>query len=99
MSMAKRFLLLFLVALMWAIAAPSFATLSTPVPRPQPSSQLSNGPSLEQQSRRLYEAGAVEQALELLQQAIAAYQGQGEDLRRAIALATWPCCIRVWGLG
>ena len=87
MSMAKRFLLLFLVALMWAIAAPSFATLSTPVPRPQTSSPLVNVATLEQQSRRLYEAGAVEQALELLQQAIAAYQGQGEDLRRAIALS------------
>ena len=85
MSMAKRFLLLFLVALMWAIAAPSFATMSTPVPRPQTSSPLVNVATLEQQSRRLYEAGAVEQALELLQQAIAAYQSQGKDLRREIA--------------
>ena len=61
--------------------------MSTPVPRTQTSSPLANSATLEQQSRRLYEAGAVEQALELLRQAIAAYQGQGEDLRRAIALS------------
>ena len=65
MLMAKRFLLLFLVALMWAIATPSFATLSTPVPRTQTSSPLANSATLEQQGRRLYETGAVEQALEL----------------------------------
>ena len=59
--------------------------MSTPVPRPQTSSPLANSATLEQQSRRLYEAGAVEQALELLQQAIAAYQSQGKDLRREIA--------------
>ena len=93
--MNKRVIVLFLMALMCAIAAPSFAALPpvlTTVPTPTGQSDTASlepslEPSLEQQSRTLYESGQVEQAIVLLQQAIATYQSQGDELRRAIGLS------------
>lgn len=84
--MVKRFVLLvllFLMALMFAIAPASLAKL--PAADLMPPS--SNPAETVERSRSLYEAGEYEQATALLRQAIQTYQTQGDDLRRAIALS------------
>ncbi|MBD1869432.1 tetratricopeptide repeat protein [Cyanobacteria bacterium FACHB-471] len=67
------------------VISPSFATPPSSYP-PQAISQAESQ-TLEQQGRSLYDAGRFTEAIAVLQQAIQAYQQQGDAVQQAIALS------------
>lgn len=84
-SLLKFCLLLILSACLFGMALPSFAivpanSVAQTVAQAEPR-------TLEQQGKALYEAGRFTEAVAILQQAIRAYQQQGNTLQQAIALS------------
>ncbi|MBD1866443.1 CHAT domain-containing protein [Cyanobacteria bacterium FACHB-471] len=83
--------LTFCLLLIWSawlcvVTSPSFATLPALHALTQEVSQAERQ-TLEQQAKTFYDAGRFTEAIAILQQAIQAYQQQGDTVRQAIALS------------
>lgn len=87
----KSCLLVAWAAWLCVMISPSFATIPFSISAAQDSVAQAVSPTesqpLEQQAKALYDAGRFTEAEAVLQQAIQAYQQQGDILRQAIALS------------
>lgn len=80
--------LLALITLLLCVGSPVWATAPAPKATLEQRAQRQSDPSqLVEQGRSLYEAGQYTQAVELLQQAVSAYESQGDSLRQAMTLS------------